>query len=113
MSRHSSPAAAALAAALASISPEAAAADPPAPVAALVPIQGFAFMAMSTTVAVNGSVTWKNLDGEPHTVVAVDGQFRSPALDQGDSFTFRFTRPGVYRYVCSIHPQMRGTIVVR
>jgi len=39
-------------------------------------------------------VTWKNLDPESHTVTSVDGVFRSGGIDQGESFTFRFTRPG-------------------
>ena len=82
----------------------------PAPV--VVPIKSFAF-SMSVTVPVGGAVTWKNLDGEPHTVVSADGLFRSGALDQGDSFTFRFTRPGTYRYLCSIHPNMRAVVVVK
>ena len=31
----------------------------------------------------------------------------SPALDQNDSYSFKFDKPGVYRYICSIHPKMR------
>ena len=84
-----------------------------APASAVVPIKSFAFMPMSVTVAVGGSVTWKNLDGEPHTVTSTDGLFRSAGLDQGDSFTVKFSKPGVYRYVCSIHPQMRAEVVVK
>ena len=45
-------------------------------------------------------------------VASVDGKFRSGALDEGDSFSFTFNAPGIYRYVCSIHPQMVGAIVV-
>ncbi len=89
------------------------AADARTPAAVTVPIKSFAFMPMSVTVGVGGTVTWKNLDGEPHTVVSTDGLFRSAALDQGDSFTFTFTRPGVFGYLCSIHPQMRASVVVR
>lgn len=99
--------------ALAFTAPAARAADAPSPTAVTVPIKSFAFMTMSVTVAVGGSVTWKNLDGEPHTVVSTDGVFRSAALDEGDSFTFKFTRPGVYSYICSIHPQMRANVVVK
>ena len=59
------------------------------------------------------TVTWKNLDGEPHTVVSADGLFRSPALDQNDTFSFKFDHPGVYKYLCSIHPKMRATVTVK
>ena len=80
---------------------------------ATVSIRDFSFAPMSTTVAVGTTVRWKNLDGEPHTVRSVDSGFRSDPLDQNDSFAFKFDKPGTYRYVCSIHPQMVGTIVVK
>jgi plastocyanin len=75
-------------------------------------IKNFDFSPMTLKVPAGASVTWKNLDGEPHTVTSLDGAFRSAALDEGDSFTFRFTKPGTYRYLCSIHPHMTATIVV-
>jgi plastocyanin len=84
-----------------------------APATVEVPIKNFSFMPMEVAVPVGGSVTWKNLDGEPHTVTSTEGLFRSGALDQGDSFTFKFTRAGTYPYICSIHPQMRARLVVR
>ena len=76
-------------------------------------IKNFDFMPMAVSIPVGGSVTWKNLDGEPHTVTSVDGLFHSGALDEGDSFTFTFTKPGVYRYLCSIHPKMVATVTVK
>jgi len=64
------------------------------------------------TVTYRVHMTWVNKDGEPHTVVSVDGLFRSGALDTDDHFSFKFDKPGSYRFVCSIHPQMVGTIEV-
>src|SRR5581483_11434371 len=75
-----------------------------------VTMKNFDFQPMSVAVPVGAAVTWTNLDGEPHTVTSVDGLFRSGALDQGDHFTFRFAKPGVYAYLCSIHPRMRATV---
>jgi plastocyanin len=82
------------------------------PQAATVAIHNFMFSPVSMTVAVGTTVQWKNLDGEPHTVRGVDSSFASGALDQDDTFAFKFDKPGTYRYACSIHPQMVGTIVV-
>jgi hypothetical protein len=65
------------------------------------------------SLAKRQAVTWKNLDGEPHTVVSPDGVFRSHALDQGDTFAFKFDTPGTYKYICSIHPKMMAAIVVQ
>jgi plastocyanin len=76
-------------------------------------MKNFNFAPMALTVPAGTTVTWKNLDGEPHTVVSADGAFRSKALDENDSFSFRFDKPGVYKYLCSIHPQMVGTITVK
>ncbi len=79
---------------------------------ALVNIKNFMF-AMDVTVTPGATVTWKNLDGEPHTVASSDGLFRSPALDEGDSYSFKFEKPGVYKYICSIHPRMQATVTVK
>ncbi len=72
----------------------------------------FLFTPASLTVPAGARVRWLNRDGEPHTIVSGEGLFRSGALDEGDSFEYTFSKPGSYRYVCSIHPQMVGTIVV-
>jgi plastocyanin len=79
----------------------------------VITIKNFDYSPMMLTIAAGSSVTWKNLDGEPHTVVSVDGQFRSQALDQNDSFTFKFAKPGTYKYICSIHPRMTAMIMVK
>jgi len=76
-------------------------------------IHEFMFSPTSVTVTAGTTVHWKNLDPEPHTVRSVDATFKSDALDQDDSFVHKFDKPGTYRYVCSIHPQMVGTIVVK
>ena len=76
-------------------------------------IKNFDFAPMSLTIKAGTSVTWMNLDGEPHTVTSVDGLFRSGAIDQDGSFTFKFDKPGTYMYLCSIHPKMRASIIVQ
>jgi plastocyanin len=79
----------------------------------LVVMKNFDFAPMMLTVKAGTIVTWKNLDGEPHTVAGPDGVFRSHALDQGDTFTYKFDTPGIYKYICSIHPKMMAAIVVQ
>src|SRR5215475_8284940 len=73
-------------------------------------MKNFDFTPMAMTVSAGTTVTWRNMDEEPHTVVSADGLFRSAALDTKETFTFRFVKAGVYKYVCSIHPKMVGTI---
>ncbi|WP_434110625.1 cupredoxin domain-containing protein [Paraburkholderia caffeinilytica] len=76
-------------------------------------IKNFMFTPMALTVKAGSTVTWKNLDGEPHTVVNDAGMFRSAALDQNDTFQFKFDKPGVYKVFCGIHPNMKETITVQ
>ena len=71
------------------------------------------FAPTSIVVTAGTTVSWENLDDEPHTVVSDDGHFRSAGLGQNDVFTFKFDTPGTYKFICSIHPHMMGTIVVK
>ena len=93
----------------------AAAADVAPTAANAININNFAFSPKEMTVAVGTTVTWTNKDEEPHTVVnaASPPEFKSTALDGGDTFSFKFTKPGTYRYFCSVHPFMTGTITVQ
>jgi len=85
----------------------------PAGEANTVILKDFHFSPMSLAVPAGATVIWKNLDGEPHTVVSDTGLFRSGGLDQNDSFTFKFDKPGTYKFICSIHPHSLGTIFVK
>ena len=82
--------------------PQVAAAEP-----GTVTIDNFAFAPATMTVASGTKIVWNNKDEEPHTVMSADGgmTFKSPALT--------FDKPGTYKYFCSIHPHMVGTIVVK
>jgi plastocyanin len=75
-------------------------------------IEYFTFSPSEVTVPPGTRVTWVNHDDEPHSVVSLDMVFRSAALDTDDDFSFVFDRPGSYRYVCSIHPHMKGLVTV-
>jgi amicyanin len=86
---------------------------PAAPVAGnAVTIDNFKFDPATLTVPVGSTVTWTNKDEEPHTIAAKDGSFHSPTLDTKGTYSFTFTNPGTYDYICSIHPFMTGTVVV-
>ncbi len=76
-------------------------------------IKNFMFSPMSLTVKAGTTVTWKNMDGEPHSVVNDAGIFHSAALDQNETYQFKFDKPGVYNVNCGIHPYMKATITVQ
>ena len=64
------------------------------------------------TLPVGTTVTWKFDDSTQHTVNADDNSFASSAMANGQTFTHTFTSAGTVSYHCSIHPFMKGTIVV-
>ena len=65
------------------------------------------------TVAPGTTVTWVNNDAMPHTVVDVNKSFRSKTLIKEGNFSFTFTNAGDYDYICSIHPNMKGKVIVK
>src|ERR1043165_2364899 len=77
-----------------------------------VKIGNFTFGPQEVKVKAGTTVTWTNEDDIPHTVVSPNN-FRSKPLDSEDKFSFTFTTPGTYKYFCSLHPHMTGTIVVQ
>jgi plastocyanin len=80
---------------------------------ATINIDNFAFTPATLTVTAGTTVTWKNEDDSPHRIGDKDGTFKSAALDTDDSFSHTFATPGVYPYICTIHPYMVGKIIVK
>ena len=85
---------------------------PQKPETAEVKIDNFSFGPVELTVPVGTTVTWTNRDDAPHNIVSTDRQFKSPVLDEGEQFSYRFERAGTYKYFCSLHPRMTGEVEV-
>ncbi len=79
---------------------------------AKVEIEDFAYDPDPVTIAAGGKVTWINRDSAPHTATAEDGSFDTGTLEEGKLKSETFKEPGTYAYICSIHPQMHGTVEV-
>ena len=71
------------------------------------------FIPSEITVAPGTTVTWVNKEDMPHTVVHVNKGFRSKTLVKDAQFSFTFTAAGDYDYLCSIHPNMKGKVIVK
>lgn len=85
--------------------------------AAQVDITGFSFEPATIDVEVGDTVVWTNGDATRHTVTAgVDaeptGDFHLTFAERGDRAALQFTEPGEYRYFCTPHPFMQGTVTV-
>lgn len=76
-------------------------------------IANFAFSPATITVKVGESVNWTNKDNVGHSATADDGSFDTGVLGQGESKSITFTKAGTYKYHCSMHPNMHGTVVVQ
>jgi plastocyanin len=70
-------------------------------------------------VPVGATVTWKNLDSTLHTVTSGSAEsgksgtiFDSSYLTGGKSFQHTFSIAGTFDYYCTLHPYMKGQIVV-
>src|SRR5260221_14700113 len=79
-----------------------------------VTIDNFSFIPQTLTVPVGTKVTWINHDDIPHTVLSVDKTtIVSPALDTDEKFSYTFTTAGTNDYYCSVHPHMKGKVIVQ
>lgn len=77
-----------------------------------VEIVNFAYDPEPVTVEEGGKVIWMNEDAAPHTATAEDGSFDTGTIEEGKLKSETFKEPGTYAYICSIHPEMHGTVEV-
>ncbi len=77
-----------------------------------VTIQNMAFSPASMTVKVGDKVTWMNQDSVGHSATGDDKSFDTGVLAQGQSESATFSKAGTYAYHCSVHPNMKATIIV-
>jgi plastocyanin len=74
-------------------------------------IDGLKYIPETVTVKRGDSVVWINKDPFPHTVTAA-GVFDSHSIDAGKSWKYIARKGGDYRYICTLHPNMTGTLKV-
>ena len=74
----------------------------------------YGFAPATLTVPKGTRVEWSNASDAPHTVTSDSGTTLASSIisPSGGSFDFTFTQPGTYTYHCTVHPYMKGTIVV-
>lgn len=75
-------------------------------------IMNFAYDPATLTINVNDTVTWQNHDDATHSVTFQNGMADSGGLAGGDMYSFTFTQPGTFAYVCSFHAGMQGSVTV-
>ena len=76
-------------------------------------IDGTAFSPAKLEVHRGDRVVWVNKDPFPHTATAKDHSFDSHNIAASKSWSYVARKAGTFDYVCTLHPTMTGTLVVR
>ena len=78
-------------------------------------IQNFAFHPSTLIVSKGMTVKFVQADTTPHDVAgsAASAFIHSPVLHKGQSYTVTFSKTGTFNYICAIHPDMHGKVIVR
>jgi plastocyanin len=73
------------------------------------------YLPTQLTLHVGGQVTWTNTGSDGHDVSGSGqgGAWRSGPLAPSEHYERSFELPGTYDYACTMHPEMRGRIVVQ
>jgi len=77
----------------------------------VVVMDGVSYAPAALTVRRGDAVVWRNKDPFPHTVTA-KGEFDSGTIAAGKEWRLVARKPGVYAYLCTLHPNMTGTLTV-
>jgi uncharacterized surface protein with fasciclin (FAS1) repeats/plastocyanin len=75
-------------------------------------IQNLSFEPATVEVFMGSTVVWTNEDDVEHTVTSTEPLFDSDVIPPGGEFTYEFDEEGIYDYICTIHPEMRGQVQV-
>ncbi|HZB07175.1 MAG TPA: cupredoxin family copper-binding protein [Thermoleophilaceae bacterium] len=78
-----------------------------------VTIVDFDFSPGTITVGVGDTVTWVNNGPTPHSATSSNGAFDTGIFPAGESRSHTFNEAGTFSYICTPHPNMRGTVVVQ
>ena len=78
-----------------------------------VTIIDFEFQPGSVAIDQGDTVTWTNNGPTAHSATAPDGSFDTGIFPAGESRSHTFNESGTFSYICTPHPNMNGTVVVR
>jgi plastocyanin len=77
-----------------------------------VTIDGFGFAPPSLTVRQGDTIEWRNTDPVPHTATGKEAGLESGEIAAHGSYRFTAKMKGRFAYLCTLHPIMKGEIVV-
>jgi len=77
-----------------------------------VSISNQGFEPVNLTIRVGDRVRWINNSQKNHQPTDNQDLWQTKELKPGDTFTQVFDRSDTYQYHCSLHPEIKGTIIV-
>ena len=77
-----------------------------------VTIADFSFTPASITINAGDTVTWTNNGPTGHSATADDKSFDTGVFPAGQSRSHTFNQAGSFSYICTPHPNMKGTVIV-
>ncbi|HJV87460.1 MAG TPA: cupredoxin family copper-binding protein [Noviherbaspirillum sp.] len=76
-------------------------------------IEAMRYAPQTLEVKAGDTVVWTNKDPFPHTVTAQNHAFDSGEIAADGSWKFKPVRKGTFTYMCTLHPTMKATLIVR
>lgn len=77
------------------------------------------YVPSTLTISKGTTVTWKNTDSTLHTITSGSAEVGEPGKDfdssylaGGKTFEWTFGNTGTFDYFCTLHPYMKGQVVV-
>jgi plastocyanin len=74
-------------------------------------MDGVAYQPATITVKRGATVSFVNKDPYPHSVTSA-GHFDSKDIAPGKTWKYTAKKAGRFDYLCTLHPNMKGTLVV-
>lgn len=76
-------------------------------------IEAMRFSPQVLEVRPGDTVVWVNKDAFPHNAVANHRSFRSKEIAPNGSWKFKAGKKGTFPYICTLHPSMKASLVVK
>ena len=79
----------------------------------IVLMEAVAFSPTTLEAKLGDTIVWKNRDPFPHNATAANGQFHSGDIAPEQAVKITVDKQGQFPYVCTLHPSMKGVLVVK
>jgi plastocyanin len=76
-------------------------------------IEAMQFSPQVLEVSPGDTVVWVNKDAFPHNATATNRSFQSKDIAQNGSWKFKADKKGTFPYICTLHPTMKASLVVK